>query len=86
MLTALIAQGLLLVLVVSGIPLLGCALCGLCVSILQAAMQLQEPTVSFLVRFAAVAVTLWAFGGWMLDQILRYAELSLQGLSQTGQL
>ena len=55
-------------------PLLGLMLLvGLTTSILQAAMQLQDPTVTYLPRLLAVAAAVVVFGAWMLGLIVHFA-------------
>jgi len=56
-------------------PLLGLMLTvGLGTSILQAAMQLQDPTVTYLPRLLAVAAAVVIFGGWMLGMVVNFAS------------
>ncbi len=59
------------------LPVLGVSLAvGLVFGILQAATQLQEQTLAFVPRLAAVLLAIALLGGWMGSQILRYtAEL-----------
>lgn len=55
-------------------PLLGLMLTvGLGTSIVQASMQLQDPTVTYLPRLLAVAVGVVIFGSWMLGMIVHFA-------------
>jgi len=55
-------------------PLLGLMLAvGLMTSILQASMQLQDPTVTYLPRLLAVAAGVVVFGGWMLGTVVHFA-------------
>jgi len=62
-------------------PLLGLMLViGLGTSIMQAAMQLQDPTVTYLPRLLAVAAAVVVFGGWMLSQIVHFASSILDML------
>jgi flagellar biosynthesis protein FliQ len=54
-------------------PLLIAALAmGLLVSIIQAATQIQEQTLSFIPKLLAIAVALAAFGPWMLQTLINY--------------
>lgn len=54
-------------------PLLIAALAmGLLVSIIQAATQIQEQTLSFIPKLLAIAVALAAFGPWMLQTLISY--------------
>jgi len=68
-----VREGLYLALLVS-LPVLTVSLVvGLLFGVIQAATQLQEQTLSFVPRLAAVMATLAIAGGWMGAQILRYA-------------
>lgn len=54
-------------------PLLICALVvGLTVSIFQAVTQINEATLSFIPKIAAVAIALVISGPWMIDVMKRY--------------
>jgi flagellar biosynthetic protein FliQ len=67
-------EALYLSLLVS-LPVLGVSLVvGLVFGILQAATQIQEQTLSFVPRLAAVLLTIAIIGSWMGSQILRYTE------------
>ncbi len=66
-------QSLLLILVLSGPPILISTLLGLFVAVFQAATQIQEQTLSFMVKLFAVIITLFILGGWLSSQILQFA-------------
>ena len=58
-----------------GAPVLGVALAvGLVISLLQAATQIQEQTLSFLPKLLAVVVVLVMLGPWMLTHLMQLAE------------
>lgn len=67
-------KGLLLILILSGPPILVSMFFGLAVAIFQAATQIQEQTLSFTIKLLAVVLTLMAFGGWLGAQILQFAS------------
>jgi type III secretion HrpO family protein len=67
-------KGMLLILILSGPPILVSMFFGLAVAIFQAATQIQEQTISFTVKLIAVVVTLMTLGGWLGAQILRFAS------------
>lgn len=67
-------QALLLILILSGPPILISMTLGLFVAIFQAATQIQEQTLSFTVKLIAVIVTLILLGGWLGSQILQFAN------------
>ena len=66
-------QALLLILILSGPPILISMMIGLFIAILQAATQIQEQTLSFTVKLVAVIFTLLLLGSWLGGQILQFA-------------
>ena len=67
-------QALLLILILSGPPILISTLLGLFVAVFQAATQIQEQTLSFMVKLFAVVLTLIYLGGWLGAQIYQFAN------------
>ena len=65
-------------------PILGAALAvGLFIGILQAATQIQEMTLSFIPKLAAVAAVLFFVGPWMLTILVDFTQqlyLEIPGL------
>lgn len=69
-----LSRDMILVAVWVAAPVLAVALLvGLLVSILQVATQIQEMTLTFVPKMAAVAFVLLAFGSWMLSILTDYA-------------
>lgn len=66
-------QALMLSLAVAMPALAIAALVGLVVAVVQAATQIQDPTISHLPRLLAVAAALAVFGPWMGRQIVAFA-------------
>lgn len=71
-------QALLLILILSGPPILISMTFGLSVAIFQAATQIQEQTLSFTVKLVAVIMTLMFMGGFLSAQIMQYADTIFQ--------
>lgn len=67
-------QALLLILILSGPPILISMTFGLSVAIFQAATQIQEQTLSFTVKLVAVIMTLIFMGGVLSAQIMQFAN------------
>ncbi len=67
-------QALLLILLLSGPPILISTVLGLTVAIFQAATQIQEQTLSFMVKLFAVILTLLFMGGWLAAQIMQFTN------------
>ncbi len=67
-------QALLLILLLSAPPILISTFLGLMVAVFQAATQIQEQTLSFMVKLVAVILTLMLLGGWLSSQIMQYTS------------
>ena len=67
-------EGLYLMLLVSAPVLIVSMVVGLCVSVLQAATQVQEQTLSFVPKLVAAFVTLALLGPWMGAQLVRFTQ------------
>ena len=67
-------QALLMILILSGPPILISMIVGLTVAVFQAATQIQEQTLSFTVKLIAVIGTLMLMGGWLGGQILQFTN------------
>ncbi len=70
-------QALLLILLLSGPPILISMVLGLFVAVFQAATQIQEQTLSFTVKLIAVIVTLLFMGGWLGSQMVQFTTTIL---------
>jgi flagellar biosynthetic protein FliQ len=63
-------------------PILGFGLAvGLLVSIFQATTQIQEQTLAFVPKVAAVMIALLLFGPWMLSTVLDFSHQILGNLT-----
>jgi type III secretion protein S len=71
-------QALLLILLLSGPPIIISMIVGLFVAIFQAATQIQEQTLSFTVKLIAVIFTLIGLGGWLSAQIMQFTNTIFQ--------
>lgn len=73
-------KAMMFALIMSG-PLLVTALgVGLLVSVLQAVTQIQEQTVAFVAKLAAVGVVFMVMLPWLLQQAVRYTSEMLRSL------
>ena len=62
-------------------PVLGFGLAvGLLISVFQATTQIQEQTLAFVPKVAAVIIALLLFGPWMLSSLLDFSQLILGNL------
>ncbi|WP_349410511.1 flagellar biosynthesis protein FliQ [Pseudalkalibacillus sp. SCS-8] len=75
-------KGVYTTLLISG-PLLILALAvGLFVSIFQATTQIQEQTLAFIPKIAAVLISLIFFGPWMLTQMVTFTHELYSNINQ----
>ena len=77
-------QALLLILVLSGPPIIISMILGLMVAIFQAATQIQEQTLSFTVKLFAVILSIMILGPWLGGQIYNYATTIFQSFAKWG--
>lgn len=67
-------EALLLVLIISGPPIIFASIVGLFVAIFQAATQIQEQTLSFAIKLVVVMGTVIFMGGWLGGLIFQFAN------------
>jgi flagellar biosynthetic protein FliQ len=68
-------EGLLMVLILSGGPMLASMMVGFMVSLFQATTQIQEQTLSYVPKLIAVFLTLMVLGPWILSQAVRFTAV-----------
>ena len=73
-------QGLYMLLLVSAPILLAVLVVGLVVSIFQAATQINEATLSFVLKVVAAVAVLAIAGPWMLTMLVDYIRQTLQSI------
>ena len=67
-------QALILVLLLSGPPIIISMVLGLLVAIFQAATQIQEQTLSFTVKLFAVIFTIIGMSNWLGAEVIQYTN------------
>ena len=77
-------DALYLLLMVSAPILLAVLVIGLVVSIFQAATQINESTLSFVPKVAALLVVLALGGGWLLDRLGQHMTDSMAHVTEIG--
>lgn len=75
-------QALILILLLSGPPIIISTILGLIVAIFQAATQIQEQTLSFTVKLFAVVLTVMMLGGWLGSLILQYTNTIMSSIAK----
>ena len=73
-------EGLLLILILSGGPMLASMMVGFMVSLFQATTQIQEQTLSYVPKLVAVFVTLMIMGPWILSQAVRFTAVLFESI------
>jgi flagellar biosynthetic protein FliQ len=73
-------EGLLLILLLSGGPMLASMLVGFFVSLFQATTQIQEQTLSYVPKLVAVFVTLAVLGPWIIAQMVRFTTILFESI------
>ena len=72
-----VREGLLLVLLLSGPPLLASMVVGFVVSLVQAATQIQDQTLAFVPKLVVVMVVLAAMGPVLGSSLVRFSQALL---------
>jgi type III secretion protein S len=67
------SRALVLVLMLSGPPIVVASVVGVAVSLLQALTQIQEQTLSFAIKLVAVVITIFATSSWLGGMIFEYS-------------
>jgi type III secretion protein S len=83
-LIALGREAVLLVLLVSAPPLLAALAVGLVTGVVQAATQVQDPSLGVVPRLAAVFVALGLAGPWIGGRLTRFAAQCLELLTRAA--
>jgi flagellar biosynthetic protein FliQ len=81
MIMRIMREGLLLVLLISGGPMLASLLVGLVVSLLQATTQIQEQTLTYVPKLVSVFLTIAVLGPWMLTQAMRFTRVLFESIT-----
>ena len=71
-------QGLYLMMLVAAPILIVVLLVGVVVSVIQAATQINESTLSFVPKVIAAILTLAVAGPWMMTELVEYIQRTLQ--------
>ena len=80
----LLRQMLWMSILLSAPVLLTALVVGLVIGLLQAVTSIQEQTLSFVPKIAAIGIVLALVGGWMIEKLVVYTAELLSGLPQYG--
>ena len=75
-----LAEALFLAVLLSAVPLVASMLVGAVVSVLQAATQIQEQTLSFVPKLATVSVVIYFAGPWLGEELSEFAKVAFDEL------
>jgi len=78
----LVQKGMMVTMMVSAPMLLAALVAGLIVSIFQAATQINESTLSFIPKLAAIFAVLLVAGPWMLSTMVDYMRELITNIPQ----
>ncbi len=73
-------QGLYMLMLVSAPILIVVLLVGVVISVIQAATQINEATLSFVPKVIAAVLTLAVAGPWMVTQLVEYIQRTLMAI------
>ena len=74
-----LARESLFIIMIISLPLLGVALIvGLVIGIFQAATSINEMTLTFVPKLAAVGLAMAVFGGWMINTMVDFTRMIFQ--------
>lgn len=79
-------QAVFLTIVFSVVPLAAASAAGLAVSLVQAATQIQEQSVQFLVRLAVICAVVSLFREFILQEFVELLQQSFETLLELGRL
>ena len=79
-------QALVLVLLLSGIPIVLSMIVGVLVSVFQAATQIQEQTLTFVPKMVVVFGTIMVGGYWMIAQLVKFTIALFNLIPRLGNL
>ena len=77
-------EGCLLVMVISGLPLAIGAGVGLLVAVIQTATQIQEQSITYVVKLSAVSATVVLLWNWASAELLRFLQQAFESFISLG--
>lgn len=78
----LIRESLLMVLLLSGLPLLAASCSGLCISLLQTVTQVQEQTISYAVKVLTLSLVIAFCAEYGVQLLCEFSQRIFEGISQ----
>ena len=75
-------EGLLMIMIVCGPPILISMIVGLAISLFQAVTQIQEATLTFVPKMIVIFLTLAAMGPFLGGSLLQFAKSCFEGFPE----
>ena len=75
-------EGLLMIMIVCGPPILLSMIVGLSISLFQAVTQIQEATLTFVPKMIVIFGALAALGPWLGGTLLSFAKMCFEGFPE----
>jgi len=79
-------QVFVIVLLFSGVPLIAVSVVGVVASIVQSSTQIQEQTITYVIKLATLAGVMFLVSGWVGSEILAFFQDILLSISELGNL
>lgn len=79
-----IRAALLLVVAISGPPLVAAACSGLVIAVLQAVTQVQEQSVAYLGKVVCVGAVVWLLRGWFCELLIDHFQQQVRLVASRG--
>ena len=86
MFAALLERSFLLVIICSALPLVAASAAGLVIALIQTATQIQEQSITYVVKLGAAVAVLALLAGWYAAQLLGFMSELLAGLAHLGRM
>lgn len=86
MFDAYLREALTVVIIASAVPLLSASAIGLLVGVIQTATQLQEQTISYVLKISASAAAMFVCWGWLSDLVVRLTSDLFNSFTALGRM
>ena len=84
MFDSIIHQSFILIVLISGVPLVAASAFGLLIAIVQGATSVQEQSITYLVKLIAVSAVLATCGSWFFSELSAFIQESFQSMLYIG--
>ena len=78
-------ESFVLIIVFSLLPLLLCSLISFFIAILQALTQIQEQSISYVIKYSSLLALIWIGGNYFSNFIIVFLQESLKSIALMGQ-